>query len=131
MKKIITLLFIVIITMPGMSHSGRTYSNGGHTNRSTGVYHYHNSGKSSISSISKSFTSSTTSYNHSIKMVQESLKYLGYYRGVSSGILNDETKRSIISFKKDNKLPGTSIRDTFFAEKLSHKLKEKLVVGLH
>lgn len=43
MKRIV-LLFILFITFVSSSfaHSGRTDSNGGHYNRSTGEYHYHN-----------------------------------------------------------------------------------------
>lgn len=42
MKRIV-LLFILFITFVSSSfaHSGRTDSNGGHYNRSTGEYHYH------------------------------------------------------------------------------------------
>jgi hypothetical protein len=49
MKKIITTLLIIgllafIPFVDLFSHSGRTDSNGGHYNRKTGEYHYHNSG---------------------------------------------------------------------------------------
>ena len=36
------------------AHSGRTDANGGHYNRTTGVYHYHNSGTSSGGTSSRS-----------------------------------------------------------------------------
>lgn len=35
-------LFSLITSSPIYSHSGRTDSSGGHTNRKTGEYHYHN-----------------------------------------------------------------------------------------
>lgn len=38
------LLSILLVYTIGFSHSGRTDSSGGHYNRSTGEYHYHNSG---------------------------------------------------------------------------------------
>lgn len=38
------LLLLQIVLTIGFTHSGRTDSNGGHLNRSTGEYHYHNSG---------------------------------------------------------------------------------------
>lgn len=43
MKKIILYIFIIIILFVPVSfaHSGRTDSNGGHYDRSTGEYHYH------------------------------------------------------------------------------------------
>lgn len=45
MKKIV-LLFIVFVICSSISfaHPGRTDSNGGHYDRSTGEYHYHNDG---------------------------------------------------------------------------------------
>ncbi len=42
------------------AHSGRTDANGGHYNRSTGVYHYHNGGSSSSSSSTSSSSSSSS-----------------------------------------------------------------------
>lgn len=41
MKYLVLLLIFLTI---GFTHSGRTDSNGGHYNRSTGEYHYHNGG---------------------------------------------------------------------------------------
>ena len=45
MKKVITFLLIIIclliFVLPISAHSGRTDSNGGHYNHSTGEYHYH------------------------------------------------------------------------------------------
>ena len=38
----ITLLFVVVLPLNSFSHSGRTDSQGGHNNRKTGGYHYHN-----------------------------------------------------------------------------------------
>ena len=44
------------------AHSGRTDANGGHYNRTTGVYHYHNSGTSS-GGTSNSRTSNSSANN--------------------------------------------------------------------
>ena len=44
MKKILALFIIILslcTTMTVFAHPGRTDSNGGHTNHSTGEYHYH------------------------------------------------------------------------------------------
>lgn len=46
MKKRIFVIILSLVTAIGLSvlcfaHSGRTDSNGGHYNRSTGEYHYH------------------------------------------------------------------------------------------
>ena len=50
-RKVLILLSLVLTS--GMlfydsahTHSGRTDANGGHYNRKTGEYHYHNSGRS-------------------------------------------------------------------------------------
>ena len=51
MKKLcqifIVTAFVVATSLTLYAHSGRTDSSGGHTNRSTGQYHYHNSGSGS------------------------------------------------------------------------------------
>lgn len=45
MKKVIAFivvtLIIALLSLTGFAHSGRTDSNGGHYDRSTGEYHYH------------------------------------------------------------------------------------------
>ena len=47
MKKVIAFLIIFIsISNISIAHSGRTDSNGGHYDSSTGEYHYHNDGSS-------------------------------------------------------------------------------------
>ena len=41
-KRTVILIFILLLLLPTISaHPGRTDSNGGHTNHSTGEYHYH------------------------------------------------------------------------------------------
>lgn len=40
-KWIATALMFYILCVPAFAHSGRTDSAGGHTNHSTGEYHYH------------------------------------------------------------------------------------------
>lgn len=45
MKKIFFIFIILFITaLMSFGHGGRTDKNGGHYNRKTGEYHYHNSG---------------------------------------------------------------------------------------
>ena len=36
------VIFLLLFTSVGYTHSGRTDKYGGHTNRKTGEYHYHN-----------------------------------------------------------------------------------------
>ena len=53
MKKLLLILFLTFGFISLVTaHSGRTDSSGGHNNRSTGTYHYHNSGSSSSGSYS-------------------------------------------------------------------------------
>lgn len=56
MKKLLSILFVISIL--GFAHSGRTDSNGCHTNRKTGEYHCHNKKSSSTSTKKTSSNSS-------------------------------------------------------------------------
>lgn len=58
-----TLLLISTLTT---AHSGRTDSSGGHNNRSTGGYHYHNSGYSTPSYSLPSYSTSSKSKQQQI-----------------------------------------------------------------
>ena len=40
------LIFLLVLPSLALSHGGRTDSSGGHYNRKTGEYHYHNGGSS-------------------------------------------------------------------------------------
>lgn len=73
MKKIIVLITILFILIPTVvnSHSGRTDSNGGHYDRSTGEYHYHNGG-----SISYSSEASGEDYNFKILLLETEVNIL-------------------------------------------------------
>ncbi|MCD1653106.1 YHYH domain-containing protein [Treponema zuelzerae] len=57
-KSLMVLLFLSVCATLTFGHSGRTDANGGHYNRKTGTYHYHNGGKSSTPS-EKAKTSET------------------------------------------------------------------------
>jgi hypothetical protein len=61
------LLFsIFLISTLATAHSGRTDSSGGHNNRSTGEYHYHNSGYSTPSYSLPSYSTSSKSKQQQI-----------------------------------------------------------------
>lgn len=48
--KVALILFLgLLVTTENFAHSGRTDSNGGHYDRSTGIYHYHNGGTTQYS----------------------------------------------------------------------------------
>lgn len=69
MRKLYLLLLCMAIllssTLSAFAHSGRTDSSGGHWNRSTNTYHYHNGGytSSNPSTYSSSGSSGTKSSN--------------------------------------------------------------------
>ena len=63
--KILVILSILLFSaVVAYTHSGRTDSRGGHYNRKTGTYHYHNSG-TTRSSTNRSSSTSTYSSNTS------------------------------------------------------------------
>ena len=67
LKKVFSLLLIfTMFNYFVYAHSGRTDANGGHYNRKTGVYHYHNSGgtipRVSTSNVSPPVNGNTNSY---------------------------------------------------------------------
>ena len=73
MKKIILSLIILLILIPTVvnSHSGRTDSNGGHYDRSTGEYHYHNG-----DSVSYNSKASIEDYNFKILLLETEVNIL-------------------------------------------------------
>ena len=66
MRLNIILLLLTFITTVATAHSGRTDSSGGHNNRSTGGYHYHNSGYSTPSYSLPSYSTSSKSKQQQI-----------------------------------------------------------------
>ena len=64
MKLLLTTIFL--ISTLATAHSGRTDSSGGHTNRSTGEYHSHNSGYSKPSYSLPSYSTSSKSKQQQI-----------------------------------------------------------------
>ena len=62
----VSILLLTLITTLATAHSGRTDSSGGHTNRSTGEYHSHNSGYSTPSYSLPSYSTSGRSKQQQI-----------------------------------------------------------------
>ena len=60
LKFLMCLIMVFSLISASYGHSGRTDSNGGHWDRSTGTYHYHNSGNGGSSSRSFRWNKSTT-----------------------------------------------------------------------
>lgn len=126
MKKLKTISLTLIITLllssTSFAHSGRTDSRGGHWNRKTGTYHYHNSGvkrsTTKSTSSSKSTTSSTLSSSSQVKNIQIRLNALGYDCGIPDGIMGSKTKASIKKFQKDKSLVADGIAGAQTLKKL-------------
>jgi len=64
MKLLLTTIFL--ISTLATAHSGRTDSSGGHTNRTTGEYHSHNSGYSKTSYSLPSYSTNSKSKQQQI-----------------------------------------------------------------
>ncbi|KAA3597448.1 MAG: YHYH domain-containing protein [Calditrichaeota bacterium] len=130
MKKLI-LLFVTLIPSLVFCHPGRTDSSGGHNNRKTGGYHYHNAGKVR-SSYNFSNKANKTSKIYSQKMVssyflQASLKLLGFYKGKIDGIWGEETIKAIKKFQKDKEVVINGEFDTTTKLLLLESLKSVVI----
>ena len=119
MKKVFIILFVIVYAFC-FSHSGRTDKYGGHNNRKTGGYHYHNSGsvhnannpyqdhtKCGICVKTPKINKVSKEYNQSdIYFVQSSLSQLGYNISID-GIWGDNSKKILKRFQSDNAITPT------------------------
>ena len=110
------LVFCIIVSSILSAHSGRTDRYGGHNNRKTGGYHYHNAG--SVHATGNSFQDHTrcgicsTSKKQSVNIkasnkptdyeiilaLQAGLKCMGYNVTKVDGKMGSETKAAIKKF---------------------------------
>ena len=102
MKKILSLMSVLLLLILSaftvLAHPGRTDSNGGHYNRSTGEYHYHHgysahqhpNGVCPYKSDDK--TGSSSSSSNSTTNYYSSLKTTSPYRSYSSPKANDKNE---------------------------------------
>jgi hypothetical protein len=88
----IFLLLGISPIQPALSHSGGTDSDGGHTNRKTGVYHYHNAGstKGSPSSNNSSNYASGNSSSYSTNRNTNSRVFIPKTLKESSGLSQED-----------------------------------------
>ena len=115
------IIFITIFPQIVSSHSGRTDKYGGHNNRKTGTYHFHNAG--SVHHAGNPYQNHKTcgvcvppaGDTHKLKvavvsetiritMVQSCLSFLGYKTGEMHGKLSAKTKQAVRSFQARNDL---------------------------
>ena len=106
---IFTILSIFSLLSNVFAHPGRTDSNGGHYDRSTGIYHYHNGGTTTYYEIEEN--------NDNTKVtVEELLKELREKRSKEE-ILEDYKDLSIASDEKSNTISDLiAERDGLIAE---------------
>ena len=85
------------------SHSGRTDSRGGHYNRKTGQYHYHNGGPS--------YSTKTTysSADSELLLIQKKLNELGFNCGTPDGVMGSKTKQAVMDFQKSKGLVADGV----------------------
>lgn len=110
MKKFTSwILFVFLISLSAIvfAHSGRTDANGGHYNRKTGEYHYHNGGPTYNSSNNSSYNQS--SYSEDTKKIQLRLIELGYDPGPADGVRGQKTINAIKQFQSDNGLVADGV----------------------
>lgn len=130
--RIITILLSVCVVIL-YAHGGRTDKYGGHNNRKTGGYHYHNAGSLHHSSnpyqnhktcgicnvrpVKPSFSKyksthvQTSEKKELIMITQSCLKYLGYDIGDIDGIIGRKTTTAIRSFQESKGLTVTGKTD--------------------
>ena len=117
-KTFIFVLVPLFICGSIFAHSGRTDSNGGHNNRKTGGYHYHNSGYSSKSynSVKKEVKNTIVLPNGTIQLmkigfVQSGLSLLGYYNDTIDYKVGPNTRKAIRELQRKNGLSETGEMD--------------------
>ena len=69
-KILVILSFLLFSAVVTYTHSGRTDSQGGHYNRKTGTYHYHNSGTTRSNTTRSSSTSTYSSNTSALARVE-------------------------------------------------------------
>lgn len=121
MKRLIILLTLLLIVgvAPLFAHSGGTDKYGGHNNRKTGGYHYHNAGSvhdannphqdhttCGICSTSKKSSNSSSEVDLKSKDVilalQAGLKCMGYDIAEIDGIMGQETRDALSRYINDH-----------------------------
>lgn len=72
---VVKYMLVVLLLIPSIaiSHSGRTDASGGHYNRKTGEYHYHNGGRSPA--VSSTFIESNDPKGQMVYVTRTGKKY--------------------------------------------------------
>lgn len=82
----LTTVLLLCLALPtvSLSHSGRTDSLGGHTNRKTGEYHYHGTSKAKVSSEISS--GAQKSYQSTYTPTEIERRIYSYFRDANEGV---------------------------------------------
>ena len=113
MKRVFLFLLIFqILTFPVLSHPGRTDSNGGHYNRSTGEYHYHNgeyAGRTQSSSSKKeqSYFYTPPKKEIEIEIIKPTDEYFAGETYTFSAEIPEEYSQSDVKWTTDDENIGT------------------------
>ncbi len=117
-------LLTIILLIPTLTaaHSGRTDSNGGHYNRSTGEYHFHNSGHSKKSSSPSFFGSILDKY------FDDSDEPVKYFSLRAAGCVGNGLRRTICwGDIKDGKYIKDCEKDYLCSRMFPNNLKNKRI----
>ncbi len=119
MKKVITLVLTTILfaAVIVFAHSGGTDRYGGHHNRKTGGYHYHNAGRlhaagnpyqnhttcgiCSTSKKAKKVETIDPDSKEAVMALQAGLKCMGYKIAKIDGVMGPETEAALSKYIKD------------------------------
>jgi micrococcal nuclease len=124
-KHTIFFLLLFIIPSTACSHSGRTDAQGGHTNKKTGEYHYHNKHKSN--------TSTTPQTNSAVEVLSivdgDTLKISYKGQRESIRLIGIDTPESRVNkkTKKDAKRSGQDVETIIAMGKRATAYVESLV----
>ncbi len=114
LKLTVLLLLLFIIPSTAYSHSGRTDAQGGHTNKKTGVYHFHNKPQSkSTSKSSHAQAEPEPQENHR--------KHFIYGLPTGTPSTNDLIIRDIYALSSND--------ETKFADWVAYRLDKDTVTG--
>ena len=124
-KKIFTALIILFfIPLLLTAHSGRTDAYGGHHNRKTGGYHYHNPGtlhaaENPYQDHKRCGICSQLQDPETISKVQKMMKDLNLYTGNITGEIDKQTKLSIMAAQQRYRIRQTGLITRFLFDQLT------------
>lgn len=122
-RQIFIVFFVFVMSISVFAHSGRTDAYGGHNNRKTGGYHYHNAG--SIHTAANPYQNhdmcgicNEINQKDKITYVQKVMKDKKIYNGEITGIIDEETKSAIKKMQAEYGITQTGIITQYLLDKL-------------